>query len=199
MTIWVKWHKPWAPFYSLDLGESIIFALLQLDSEFLWRDTPISVNHSLNSAFILWHPALAARWWKHELGGAGGRGYGMVSSESHPKPATWLHVTTVFVVLYPQTEAIGDAEQREKLKVVVPGEPVQKKPGLEKVTVMGSCEPKAGAISSFLGTGLRSSLCLSFPAWSGLAEMVDQSLQLFPWYYYTCFWSAFPQWSTALK
>lgn len=150
MTIWVKWHKPWAPFYSLDLGESIIFALLPSDSEFLWRDTPISVNHSLNSAFILWHPALAARWWKHELGGAGGRGYGMVSSKSHPKPATWLHVTTVFVVLYPQTEAIGDAEQREKLKVVVPGEPVQKKPGLEKVTVMGSCEPKAGAISSFV-------------------------------------------------
>lgn len=50
----------------------------------------------------------------------------------------------------PQTETRGDAEQRKDLRAVVPGESVQKKPGLEEVTVMGMCEPKAGAISSFV-------------------------------------------------
>lgn len=60
-----------------------------------------------------------------------------------------MHVTTAFVVLYPQTETTGDAEQRKELRAVVPGECVQKKPGLEEVMVMGTCEPKAGAISSF--------------------------------------------------
>lgn len=100
MTIWAKWHKPWAPLYSLDLGESIIFVLLS-DSDWVsMGDTPITVNHSLNSTFILQHSALAARWWKHELGGAGGRENVMVSVKSHPKPATWLPVTAAFVVLY---------------------------------------------------------------------------------------------------
>lgn len=151
MTIWVKWHKPWAPLYSLDLGVSIIFSLIQLDSDRVsLEDTPKSVNHSLNSTFVLQHPALAARWWKCELGGAEGRENVMVSGKSHPKPATWLHFTTAFVVLYPQKETIGDAEQMKELKAVVPGESVQKKTCLEEVVVMGTCEPKSGAISSFV-------------------------------------------------
>lgn len=132
----------------LDLGESIIFSLLLLDSDRVYlEDTPISVNHSLNSTSILQHPALAARWWKHELGGAGGRENIMVSGKSHPNPAMWLHFTTAFVLLCPQKETTGDAEQRKELKAVVPGESVQKKPGLEEVMVIGTCEPKAGAIS----------------------------------------------------
>lgn len=170
----------------------INFSLLQLDSDRVsLGDTPKSVNHSLNSTFILQHPALAARRWKHEFGGAGGRENVMVSGKSHSKQATWLDFTTAFVVLYSQKETIGDAEQRKELKAVVPGESVQKKPGLEEVMVMGMCESKAGAISSFVWG--RPSLCLILPARSGLAEMVDQLLQLFPSYSHTCFWSAFPQ------
>lgn len=112
----------------------------------------MSINHSLNGTLILQHPALAVRWWKHDLGGAGGRGSALVSGESHPDPATRLHATTAFVVAYLQAETTGDAEQTKGLRAVVPAESVQKKPGLEEaaVTGMSGHEPKAGAIPSFV-------------------------------------------------
>lgn len=187
--------------YSLDLGESIIFALLPSDSDIVsLGNTPISVNHSLNSTSILQHPAPAARWWNREWGGAGGRGNFMVSGKSHPKLATWLHVTTAFVVLYAQTETMGDAEQKKELKAAVPGESVQKQPGLEQVMVMGACEPKAGAISSFVQGRSQALSVPQFPTmvrvcWDGWSAPAALLLLLS----HTCFWSAFPQWSTAFK
>lgn len=58
-------------------------------------------------------------------------------------------------------------------KPVVPGESVQRKPGLEEAAVTGTSvrEPKAGAL---YGAGLSPSLCLSFPAWTVRADMADQ-------------------------
>lgn len=97
---------------SLDLGEEKILALNQPDSARISLGIlPRSVNHRLNAAFILQHPAACfhhltavVRWWKQELGGAGGRGNISVSGESHPNPVTRLHVTAAFVVPYLQTE-----------------------------------------------------------------------------------------------
>lgn len=56
------------------------------------------------------------------------------------------------MVPYLQAETTGDAEQIKGLKAVVPGESVQKKPGLEEAAITGMSvhEPKAGAISSFV-------------------------------------------------
>lgn len=165
----------------LDLGESIIFSLLLLDSDRVsLGDTPISVNHGLNSTSILQHPALAARWWKHQLGGAGGRENVMVSGKSHTNPAMWLHFTTAFVVLCPQKETVGDAEQRKSWKLWCQVSLYRKSLVWKKWWSWVHVSQKQELFPFLYGAGVRPSLCLSFSAGSGLAEMVDQLLQLFP-------------------
>ena len=100
----------WTALILVRKKSSLFYSLIQ--PEFLWGILPRSVIHSLNPAFILQHLALAARWWNHELGGARGRGNVLVSGESHPKPATRLHVTTAFVVPYLQKQQVMQSEQK---------------------------------------------------------------------------------------